>query len=49
MLVAAVEKFGPEIIHSYIDELLVLLMTDFKEELAQHRGQCTGIKMLTQR
>ena len=49
MLTGAIEKFGPEVIHRYLNELLELLMTDFKQELATHRGQCTGIKMLTQK
>lgn len=47
MLWAAVEKFGPEIIHRYTVELIDLLMTDFRDEPANHRGQSTGIKMLT--
>jgi SAM-dependent methyltransferase len=47
MLWAAVEKFGPDVIHRYTPELISLLMTDFREGLAQHRGQCTGIKMVT--
>lgn len=46
MLWAAVDKFGSEIIHRYTRELIELLILDFKDELAIHRGQSTGIKML---
>ena len=49
MLWAAVERFNFASMPDWDDELIKLLTTDLRDEVAQHRAQAIGIKLLAQK